>query len=53
MENRLLVLMFVDDLGINISNTMLWLISQHSQKLKGGTIYPPARQEEEIILQYF
>jgi len=35
MENRLLVLMFVDDLGTNISNTMLWLISQHRQKLKG------------------
>jgi len=53
MENRLLVLMVVDDMGTNISNAMLWLISQHSQKLKGGTIYPIARHEEEIILQYF
>jgi len=45
--------MFDDDLGINMSNTMLWLISQHSQKLKGGTIYSTARHKEEIILQYF
>jgi len=53
MEKWLLVLMFVDDLGTNISNATLWLISQHSQKLKGGTIYPIARHEEEIIFQYF